>query len=88
MDNLKILVAGDFCPRFNQKELLDENLQNEITKEIAPLSSSHDFSMLNVETVFANEDTPIVKSGPNMNSVLRSRINPAWRDLIFTIHPK
>ena len=70
MDNLKILVAGDFCPRFNQKELLDETLQNEITKEIAPLASSHDFAMLNVETVFSDKDTPIVKSGPNIRTNL------------------
>ncbi len=61
MENLKILVAGDFCPRFNAKELLDEDLQREITKEIAEISASHDFSMLNVETVFTKNDTPIVK---------------------------
>lgn len=70
MENLKILVAGDFCPRFNQKELLDETLQNEITKEIAPLASMHDFAMLNVETVFSDNDTPIVKSGPNIRTNL------------------
>ncbi len=70
MDNLKILVAGDFCPRFNDKELLDENLQREITKEIAEISASHDFSMMNVETVFTKNDTPIVKSGPNLRTDL------------------
>ncbi len=70
MENLKILVAGDFCPRFNDKDLLDENLQREITKEIAEISASHDFSMMNVETVFTKNDTPIVKSGPNLRTDL------------------
>lgn len=70
MENLKVLVAGDFCLRFNAKELLDENLQREITKEISKISASHDFSMLNVETVFTKNDTPIVKSGPNLRTDL------------------
>jgi len=70
MGNLKILVAGDFCPRFNQKELLDEKLQRDITKEISVISAAHDFSMLNVETVFTKYDTPIVKSGPNIRTDL------------------
>ena len=70
MESLKILVAGDFCPRFNEKKLLDENLQNNITKEISEISAMHDFSMMNVETVFAKDDTPIVKSGPNIRTDL------------------
>ncbi len=68
MEGIKLLVAGDFCVRYNQPELLDEKIQDEITKEIAQIAGMHDFSMLNVETAFSDVDSPIVKSGPPLRS--------------------
>lgn len=70
---MKILIAGDFCPReyMTSEILVEENIQK-TARDIATLTASHDISAVNVETVYSDYDIPIPKSGPNIKSSMVS----------------
>ena len=70
---MKILFAGDFCPRgyITDEVMTDENIRN-TSKMIAELTAAHDISVVNVETVYSNCTTPLPKRGPNIKSTMES----------------
>ncbi len=68
MSNIKILFAGDYCVRFKGIDYLYEEKMNEVAAPIKAVTEKHDFSVVNVETVFTDNPTPVKKSGPALSS--------------------
>ena len=70
---LKILMAGDFCPKaYMTKEVLQNVYIQNSAKTIAEHTAKHDISVINVETVYSDCDIPISKTGPNIKSSMES----------------
>ena len=61
---LKVTVAGDFCPRENNSDDVAARSE-EICREIKPYFTESDLRLLQWECTITRQDTPIVKSGPN-----------------------
>ena len=64
---IKILVAGDFCPRERVEKLIENNSFNEIFGDVIKYTSQADYSIVNLEApVVENNASPIDKCGPNL----------------------
>ncbi len=64
---MKILIAGDFCPRDRVSQLIELKNYSEIFSEVVKFTSSVDFSVVNLEApVVKGEAFPIDKCGPNL----------------------
>ena len=64
---MKILVAGDFCPRYRVEKLFNYCDFTSVLGEIKNVTNSVDYSIVNFECPVCNEGTkPIVKYGPNL----------------------
>ena len=71
---MKILIAGDYCPRARTASLIEENRFEEILGEVKPIIESADYSLVNFEcTVVDNlHAKPILKCGPNLQCTSRA----------------
>ena len=66
---MKILVAGDFCPRDRVTEYFDRNDYASVLGEIKEVVNNADYSIVNFEcSVTKGGERPIVKVGPNLSS--------------------
>lgn len=70
-ETLRILFAGDFCPRLRPEAMLREGRGEEIYSEVLPALGDKDLSIVNLETPLTGGGSPIPKSGPNL------RVDPA-----------
>lgn len=66
---MKILIAGDFCPRQRIQKALDNEIYS-FFDEIKPIAASADYSIVNLECpiVIDNSAKPIKKCGPNLKT--------------------
>ena len=64
---MKILITGDFCPRYRLKEMLDNGRYEDVFGQVKPVFSQADYSIVNFECAVASEqNVPIAKKGPNL----------------------
>ena len=70
----KILIAGDFCPEgfYVNEELYRDEQMAEAATSVAEITANHQISVVNVETVYSDSNTPIPKSGPNLKSSIQT----------------
>lgn len=70
----KILIAGDFCPEgfYTNEALYRDKRMSEAAAAIAEITSAHQISVVNVETVYSESNMPIPKSGPNLKSSIQT----------------
>ena len=72
MSDVSILVTGDFCVRENSENYTDIDKARELAAELRKRIIKSDISMVNAETVFTDDESPINKSGPALRSSLQS----------------
>ena len=72
MEQLKLLFAGDFCSRLGGLANLSDEIIEKVTAPIKKITSEYDISLINIETVFTDEPTPVKKSGPALSSPLKA----------------
>ncbi|MDD5598712.1 MAG: CapA family protein [Victivallaceae bacterium] len=65
-DKLSIIIAGDTCPWQDAAESVKNGWSKEILKDIQPYLDDADISIIQWETPLTDDDTPILKSGPNL----------------------
>ena len=64
---IDIIVAGDFCPRDRVENLIEKQLNSDIFKDIAQVTSSADYAIVNLEAPIVLENRQaITKVGPNL----------------------
>ncbi len=64
---MKILVAGDFCPRDRVSQLLDSGDYAAVLKDVKPILEAVDYSIVNLECpVVEKNGMPISKIGPSL----------------------
>lgn len=64
---MKILIAGDFCPRDRVASLFEEKKYGIVLDDVHNLISSSDYSIVNFECpVVSSNAKPIVKQGPSL----------------------
>ncbi len=83
MGDISILVAGDFCVRGNSEIYADAGKAQKLTAELKSRILKADLSMVNAETVFTDDESPILKSGPALRSSEKSL--EILKNLGFTI---
>lgn len=67
MNEIKIVIAGDLCPHDRVKHLFCNNKHDKVLNHVRPITTSADYSLVNLEAPIANEDAPpIPKWGPNL----------------------
>lgn len=64
---MKVLVAGDYCPRGRVLDIIEKGDFETVFGEVKDIVSSSDYSIINFECpiVYGNPE-PIMKSGPNL----------------------
>lgn len=69
---MKILIAGDFCPRDRVASLFEEKKYGIVLDDVQNLISSSDYSIVNFECpVVSSNAKPIVKQGPSLKCTPR-----------------
>lgn len=64
---MKILVAGDFCPRYRVSNLIDTGNNASVLEEVISVTDKADYSVVNLECpVVTGKAQPIAKLGPNL----------------------
>jgi poly-gamma-glutamate synthesis protein (capsule biosynthesis protein) len=65
---MKILIAGDFCPRDRVATLIEEENHSEVFGEVKPYTQDVDLAIVNLEAPIVKSPTakPIEKCGPNL----------------------
>ena len=64
---MNIFIAGDFCPKFRIKGLLEEGKYAEVLGDVRKITEKADFSIVNFECpVTLGGEHPIDKKGPNL----------------------
>ena len=64
---MRILVAGDFCPRYRVVPLLEKEDYATVLGDIKSIVSAADYSIVNFECPVATvNDVPIIKQGPSL----------------------
>lgn len=64
---MKILIAGDFCPRNRVAAAFDKEDYASVLEEVKSLTSQVDYSIVNLECPVATNDAqPNIKFGPNL----------------------
>lgn len=70
---MKILIAGDFCPRNRTEFLINERCFSTVVGEAASVIKDVDYSIVNFETCVATaKDAPIAKYGPNLKTTVKA----------------
>ncbi len=70
--NLKILIAGDYCPIGRSIKSIQEGRGNELFGEFKLITTQADFSIANLEAPLTNANNLIDKSGPNIKASIDS----------------
>ena len=66
-NNMKIIVAGDYCPRNRVAKMISEGDYQSVLGEVNCITKSADYSIVNLECpVVYQEAVPICKCGPNL----------------------
>lgn len=65
---LKILIAGDLCPRDRCAKVLKDAKFEIYFGEISKIIKNTDYSLVNLECPIIKEGTPIKKQGPNLKT--------------------
>ncbi len=66
---MKILISGDFCPRYRVQNLIDEGKVSEVLSQVKQITQTADYSIVNFECpVVIQEAEPIAKQGPNLKT--------------------
>jgi len=68
MKDIKILIAGDFCPIGRTGKAIVEGKSQEMIIGIRKFINQSDFSVINLETPLSLSGTPIEKTGPNIQA--------------------
>lgn len=64
---MKILIAGDFCPRYRVVEKFEQGDYKSVLGEVKEIISAADYSIVNFECpVTKGGEKPIAKYGPNL----------------------
>jgi len=67
MENVNIIIAGDFCPRRRVEKLIEGKRYDDIFSQVKDITDKADYSILNFEApVVINDAKPIEKTGPNL----------------------
>lgn len=69
---MKVIVAGDFCPRYNRVNNLIKDKSINPFAEITHIVKQADIAILNFETTIECQAQPIKKCGPNLRCVRES----------------
>lgn len=65
---MRILIAGDFCDKNRVTNYLLQNKYENLLGEILPVTSQHDYSIVNFEfPISTSSAEPIKKNGPNLS---------------------
>jgi poly-gamma-glutamate synthesis protein (capsule biosynthesis protein) len=73
---IELLFTGDMCPRGKTEELIMQDKSPEILEDFKPELKDCDLSISNLETPLTTDETPIIKSGPNL------KVDPKCIDLL------
>lgn len=80
--NMKVLIAGDFCPHGRVEKLISQGDYSSVLREVKPCISSVDFSIVNLEApVVSHEAAPIEKQGPNLRCSSKAVESLGWAGL-------
>lgn len=82
---MKILIAGDYCPRARLLDLIDSGDYAAVFSEVVGYTKGADFSIVNLEApIVHGEGEPIKKCGPNLkcNSLALEAIKYAGFDAV------
>lgn len=64
---MKLLIAGDFCPRSRVEKAFEEGCFESVLKEVIPIVKEADYSIVNLECPIGHGgEEPITKCGPNL----------------------
>ena len=64
---MKLIIAGDYCPRYGLKKIIDQGDYSKIFYDIKRVVSNSDYAIVNLESpVIEGSETPIAKSGPSL----------------------
>lgn len=67
---MKILIAGDFCPKNRIADIISTTNRDDILRNVAPIIRSCDISIVNLECpIVATIAKPIIKEGPHLKCV-------------------
>ncbi len=67
---IKILIAGDFCPKDRVASRIGTPTSGEILHDMEPIIKSCDLAIVNLECPLVTSETqPIVKEGPSLKSI-------------------
>ena len=70
---MKIVIAGDYCPKDRVAELIDSNRYENIFSDVTEIIARADFRILNFECPIVNgECRPIEKNGPCLKTTKNS----------------
>ena len=70
---MKIVIAGDYCPKDRVAELIDSNRYENIFSDVTEIIAQVDFRILNFECPIVNgECRPIEKNGPCLKTTKNS----------------
>lgn len=70
---MKIVIAGDYCPKDRVAELIDSNCYENIFSDVTEIIAQADFRILNFECPIVNgECRPIEKNGPCLKTTKNS----------------
>lgn len=70
---MKILIAGDFSPKYRIADLIKQENADFLFKDVKKLIDNSDYSIVNFESVVTDErDKPIYKYGPNLSCTSKS----------------
>ena len=70
---MKIVIAGDYCPKDRVAELIDSNHYENIFSDVTEIIAQADFRILNFECPIVNgECRPIEKNGPCLKTTKNS----------------
>lgn len=65
--NIKIIIAGDFCPQNRVASLINKGHYEEVLHEVKPVLGQSDYSIVNLEApIVEGPAKPIEKTGPNL----------------------
>ena len=65
---IKILIVGDYCPRYRVEKLFENSRYNDVFENIIPIVNSVDYSLINFECSVVSDSAikGIFKIGPNL----------------------
>ncbi len=70
---MKVLVAGDFCPRYRLEPLIENNKYEDVFHEVKDIVHEADYAIVNFECPVVEHDAePIKKCGPNLRCTAKA----------------